>query len=495
VIVVTVLAGVLVVALLLVGARLRREAARADAAEATSARLTAELLRREREVLELTPYKERVERAPDWLWTADAAGTVTYSNATALPVGTRLESLGHAGVVRRGERTVDTRSVRTQDGWLGIDRDLTDDEHAPPRVAVVRRPVVDGRREVVGYELVGDGSVLASFSPEELVALAAGRGLWLGLDGDVPPALAAHAPTLQLTPDASPDRARALQQAGFALALDDYAGPTPLLDLCGTVKVHVKGRADEALQQLIAEPAQRGLVLVATHVDDADEFTRCRVLGFSHFQGDFFARPRGGDGPGTGALASLQALGELTAAEASFEDLERIIGADAGLSLALIRHVNSAYFALPRKIDSVREALTLLGTKAVRRWATVVALSSAAEAPDQVVALALLRARMCELLGANQDEDDRDGLFTVGLLSVADALLDTPMETVLAALPLSDEITGALLRHEGRRGRILGTVLRYEQGRFPADTADPGDLAEAYLEALRWADDTGRWLA
>ena len=166
-----------------------------------------------------------------------------------------------------------------------------------------------------------------------------------------------------------------------------------------------------------------------------------------------------------------------------------------GLSLALLRHVNSAYFALPRKIDSVREALTLLGTKAVRRWATVVALSSAAEAPDQVVALALLRARMCELLGASQDEDDRDGLFTVGLLSVADALLDAPMEAVLVSLPLSDEITGALLRHEGRRGRILGTVLRYEQGRFPTEGADPGELAETYLEALRWADEPGRWVA
>jgi c-di-GMP phosphodiesterase len=101
---------------------------------------------------------------------------------------------------------------------------------------------------------------------------------------------------------------------------------------------------------------------------------------------------------------------------------------------------------------------------------------------------------MCELLGAGQDEDDRDGLFTVGLLSVADALLDAPMEAVLVSLPLSDEITGALLRHEGRRGRILGTVLRYEQGRFPTDSAEPGELAEAYLEALRWADETGRWV-
>jgi EAL and modified HD-GYP domain-containing signal transduction protein len=216
------------------------------------------------------------------------------------------------------------------------------------------------------------------------------------------------------------------------------------------------------------------------------------VLGFSHFQGEFFTRPAG---QGGGATASLQALSELTAGEAGFEQLERIIGADVGLSIALLRHVNSALFALPRQIDTVREALTMLGTRAVRRWATVVALNSVAAASDQLVALALLRARMCELLGGDADDEERDRLFTVGLLSVADALLDAPLDEVLASLPLSEEIKGALLRGEGRRGRVLGTVLRYEQGHFPAGAdGDPGELAEAYLAALRWADDAGRRL-
>ena len=102
---------------------------------------------------------------------------------------------------------------------------------------------------------------------------------------------------------------------------------------------------------------------------------------------------------------------------------------------------------------------------------------------------------MCELLGGADDEAERDRLFTAGLFSAADALLDAPMEEVLASLPLSEETKGVLLRHEGRRGRVLSTVLRYEQGHFPSDAGgDPGELAEAYLAALRWADDAGSWL-
>ena len=109
----------------------------------------------------------------------------------------------------------------------------------------------------------------------------------------------------------------------------------------------------------------------------------------------------------------------------------------------------------------------------------MVALSSMPEAPDQLVALALLRGRMCELLARSASEDERERLFTVGLFSVADALLDTPMEKVLETLPFSEEIVAALLRYEGRLGRVLATVLRYEQGHFPTE-GDP-DGARARL--------------
>lgn len=540
-IVAAVLAVVLVAVMIVAGVRLQATSRRAQEAEAERDRLKAEreqlraqLADRDRTVEELTPYRGLVDAAADWVWATDEQGTITFSNAAGAEllghedlVGRSLADLTHeddrgslgqewAGVLRRlhadgSVKTVDTRAVRTANGWQGIDRDLTAEapaapapREAPPKVerpgvAVVRWPIVDGRREVVGYELVGDGNVIGAFAPEELIELGGGRPVWVSLDGGDVPALERDRAVLQVSNDAPVERARELAAAGFGLALDGFAGTSPLLDLCGIVKVDTPGRDDDELRALIAEPAERGLVLVATGVKTAEEFTRCRVLGFSHFQGEFFARPRGesgSEGLAQGAVASLQALAELTATEASFEDLERIIGADVGLSLALLRHVNSAFFALPRKIDTVREALTLLGTRAVRRWATVIALSSVPEVPDQLVALALLRARMCELLGGATSDEERDKLFTVGLFSVADALLDAPMEEVLATLPFTEEVTGALLRGEGRRGRILATVLRYEQGHFPDGAeGDPIELAEAYLTALKWADSAGRWLA
>jgi EAL and modified HD-GYP domain-containing signal transduction protein len=534
-IVIAVVLAVLAVALYVRGNRAGEQAAQTEAARARLAAEREELRERvarlETELsaaeLQAATYRPLVEEAGDWVWETDAEGVITFSNRAGAAllgiedlVGKDAKELTHpddqeavtagfSGVIRRRHadgsyKTLDTRSAAKPDGgWRGIDRDLTAPappapEPAPerPGVALVRWPVVDGRREVVGYELVGDGSVLDGFQPAELQDLGGGRPIWIKAPDD-PARLDGLDPgrtVLQILPDTAVDRAQTLRQAGFGLALDGYAGDDALLAHCGIVKVLARGREDDDLRALLASPAERGLVLVATGVASTEEFTRCRVLGFSHFQGEFFARPRGEGGEPTGALASLQTLAELTSEESSFEELERTIGADVGLSVALLRYVNSAYFALPREIDSVREALSLLGTRAVRRWATVVALTAVPDTPDQLVALALLRARMCELLGGDSSDQDRDRLFTVGLFSAADALLDAPMEKILAELPFSEDMTSALLRYEGRKGRILATTLRYEQGHFPEIDGDPIELAEAYLQALKWADDAGRWV-
>ena len=106
------------------------------------------------------------------------------------------------------------------------------------------------------------------------------------------------------------------------------------------------------------------------------------------------------------------------------------------------------------------------------------------DAPDELVELALQRARMCEVLGGSRELDAGDGHFTVGLFSVADALLDSPMDEVLETLPFSDEIRAALLNREGPKGELLSTVVAYERGEFPADD---GSLRGAYGDAVEWA--------
>ena len=216
-------------------------------------------------------------------------------------------------------------------------------------------------------------------------------------------------------------------------------------------------------------PKMQGALLVATEVGDYAAFERCKALGFTYFQGEYFAQPRTFKhrGVATSGLGALRRLAELTTGDVSFEDLERIIASDVGLSLKLLRYVNSAFFSLPRTVSSVHEALNLLGVRTVRRWATVMVLSSIPDTPDELVALGLRRAHMCEILAGSASAEERETMFTIGLFSVADALLDMPMADVLETLPFTEEIQAALLRHEGPKGELLAAVAAYERGEFP----------------------------
>jgi EAL and modified HD-GYP domain-containing signal transduction protein len=292
-----------------------------------------------------------------------------------------------------------------------------------------------------------------------------------------------------------------LGRSGYAIALADYDGRSdvaPLLALCSIVKVDVRGCDERELRDVLRAPAQAGALLVAKGVADAAAFERCVALGFTYFQGEFFARPRvqRHRGVATGGLAALRALGEITRPEVTFEALERVITADVGLSLKLLRYVNSAFFALPRTIGSVREALTMLGARTVKRWATVMVLSAVGDASSELVEVALQRARMCELLAGPVGPEEKEGAFTAGLFSVADALLEAPMETVLETLPFSDELRAALLRHEGTKGELLATVIAYERGEFPPAPAPAAvSPSGAYRASLAWAGDASRAVA
>jgi EAL and modified HD-GYP domain-containing signal transduction protein len=295
-----------------------------------------------------------------------------------------------------------------------------------------------------------------------------------------------------------------LSRSGYTIALDEWNGEMAtnveeLMSLCSIVKVDVSAVAPDDLSGVLRQPKLQGALLVATEVGDGAAFERCKELGFTYFQGEYFAQPRTFKhrGVGTSGIGSLRRLSELTAGDVSFEDLERIIGSDVGLSLKLLRYVNSAFFALPRTVSSVREALSMLGVRTVRRWATVMIISSIPDVPDELVALGLRRAHMCEILAGSASAEERETLFTIGLFSVADALLDMPMAEVLDSLPFSEEIQAALLRREGPKGELLAAVTAYERGEVPRLRVVPrlsGSLLGRRVSRRDWSgrDEAGR---
>ena len=140
-------------------------------------------------------------------------------------------------------------------------------------------------------------------------------------------------------------------------------------------------------------------------------------------------------------------------------------GATSLSATRLLRIVNSAYYSLPRHVESIKDAIVLLGTRQIGSWVSLINLAQIARKPKELTITALVRARMCELVAARIGaRRHRCTFYTVGLFSVLDALLDVSMETALEALPLSAEVHDAVAHRTGIMGETLAGVIAYEQG-------------------------------
>ena len=349
--------------------------------------------------------------------------------------------------------------------------------------------ILDGLFDIGLFDLVGDSVAYVNVSRDFLLSVR-------------PPPLPARRVVLELLEDQIVDDAllgvlEDLVAEGFTIALDDFR-LTPaterLIGYASIVKVDVLEYTDRSLEDLVSHlrANYRGLTLIAEKVETRAEWVRCSVLGFEAFQGYFFARPsrlQRSRLP-TQGLASLSTMVEPSATE-NFDELNRIITRDAGLSMRLLRYANSAHVSLPRRVGSVQEGLAWLGAVTVRRFAMIVALATVHDVPNELLITALVRARMCQLLSGAGDSAAGDAYFTVGLLSVADALADAPMELVIEQLPFRDDIVDALLYGSGELGDLLGGAIAYQRGDFDGASeliSSHPDVEQVYCEAITWAD-------
>jgi c-di-GMP phosphodiesterase len=380
-------------------------------------------------------------------------------------------------------------------------------------VAVARQPILDQRQQLRGYELLHRGMatygeqataqvLLAAYGDIGLRQIVGSAPAWINvtrrflLDTDPLP-LAPQDVVLELLEDQRIDddllgRLQELHAAGFTIALDDFTyskDAEDLLALASIVKVDVMAGGHNHAKEQADLLRPFGVRLLAEKVEDRGMFAWCLGLGYELFQGYFFCKPEivtGREIP-TSVSSSLQDIAVLSRADATFEEIEAVVARDPGLTLRLLRLLNSASFSLRKRVTSVHEAVTMLGSRTVRQWAMLLVLGGISTNCDELVPTALSRARTLSRLAEGRG-GDTDVAFSVGLLSVADALLGVTMQDALEGLPLVEAVTDALLHRAGADGAALTAVLDYEWGMGPV--GDPGahdPLGEAYAEALSWS--------
>ena len=291
--------------------------------------------------------------------------------------------------------------------------------------------------------------------------------------------------------------------SGYTLALDDYDGRPSLdvlLPFVKIVKLDVLHRTGDDIAPDVQRLRGLGLTVLAERVETGTMRTVCQHLGCDLFQGYVFSRPEtlGGCAISLAQTTMLNIMGLLGNETISDSALDEAFRSHPSLSLALLRIVNSASFGA-RRVDSIPQAIRLVGREALGRWLLVMLVASvASQSPmaNEVVRQAMIRGRFCELLTMRTGSGDPTTRFMVGLLSCIDVLLGQPMKQVLAQLPVSADVRDALLQGTGPHAAALACTRAYEMGdwavvdAFEDDAPDlSAPLAGLYSEAAQWADE------
>jgi len=275
------------------------------------------------------------------------------------------------------------------------------------------------------------------------------------------------------------------------------------------VKLSMRDMPLDGLVRLAPRLKQDGKKLVACKVENRDEFKNCLDLGCDYFQGYYFAKPviMSGKKLSPSQMAVMELM-TLVTSDADNAEIERAIKKDVSLALNLLRLVNTPAVGARQRIDSLSQAVHILGRRQLQRWLQIMLYAEPGKRGHSMTPLLMLattRGRLLELLATKLRPAHRhvaDIAFTVGIMSLMDTLFGIPMKEILAQIPMGDEVGEALMFRGGFFGDLLKLAECIERledmdSRILPALADLAisteELVELEMSAFEWSDNVVRY--
>lgn len=395
---------------------------------------------------------------------------------------------------------------------------------------VARQPIFDQDKRIFGYELLfrdGTAKYVPDIDGDVATSTVLSNTLFvIGLENmlggsksfinftqnmlvqKIPLLLPQKTTVVEILEDVTPTTeliaaCAEMSQKGYLIALDDFIYKPeldPLIRMADIIKFDFRLSTLQDIEAYLKRiRGTNGLRLLAEKIETYAEFETARQMGFVYFQGYFFCKPelvRGKSIPAS-QLTLLQIISEVNSRDFDFDKLESLIAPDVSISYKLLRYINSAFFRRSQRIASIKQALVLLGEKEIRRFVSLIAMSNLAKGkPDELLRTACIRGKFCELIGTHiKAAVTSEELFTLGIFSLIDAIVDQPMQEVMSLLPLSEPIKQALAH---RKGPLIGYLMlaeTYEKGQWDPMSKvaqvlkiTESQLPAIYLQACEWSN-------
>jgi EAL and modified HD-GYP domain-containing signal transduction protein len=360
----------------------------------------------------------------------------------------------------------------------------------------------EGRRLPDDQDKATSQVIAATFGDFGVQVLGAGKPLFINLTrpflvGDYPLPFGPAGVVLEVLEHVVVDDQllagiRELQARGFSLAADDFvgeAGRWALLPYVKYVKVDVLA-LQMPLDELVAavRSVNPTVTLLAERIEHDGDLVRFHQAGFTMFQGYAFARPAvlKTTRMSPSQMVCVRLLRALGDPGASVDELERIVSADPGLSLRVLRTANSSGAGAVHKIASLHQAVVLLGPVVLSAWVILTLMGGLGAGRREDLVLVLTRAVACEQLALDAGGDP-SAAYTAGLLSGIASVLGTSPEEVAAGAGMDESTANEIAQGRGAVGGFLRAVECHERD-DDAGLAETGitpfDVSRAYLTGL-----------
>lgn len=192
----------------------------------------------------------------------------------------------------------------------------------------------------------------------------------------------------------------------------------------------------------------------------------------------------------------FQLVVEVSKDEPDIEQIEEIVSRDTALSYALLKIVNSAYFALRCRVSSIRQALITMGISQLKQWVYLLSFNNDShhdQALEAIMKISFLRANFAMILSDHVTDLPilRSEAYIMGMFSTLQYMINAPLEEILKEIPVAQEIKDALIQKEGICGTLYKLILSYENAEWKSVKAmsdelglPSGLLAQTYMDCV-----------
>ncbi|MCL2820022.1 MAG: HDOD domain-containing protein [Oscillospiraceae bacterium] len=302
-----------------------------------------------------------------------------------------------------------------------------------------------------------------------------------------------------LTDNAAYAKLGILQKKGYRLAVDGFPRAISMDTAVKVFEYVLLSCNDENFNVELKEirPYIFKTNLVITDVPDMDSFEKYSGARGVLLSGNFYSQPitKGTVDVSPLKINALQLLGQINMETFDLGEAASIIERDPALSISLLRFINAMNPDRSRKIDSIRNAVAILGQNEVKKWASIaISVNMGEDRPSEVTRLSLIRAKFAENLAPAFEMAIKSGsLFISGLFSLLDVILQMPLGKAIDEVAASGEIRDALLEHKGQLSDVLKLIFAYEHADWHNASLimvrhkiDIEELTTAFLDSLHW---------